>query len=92
MDIANEVSEAIAQPLGMQFDEDELQAELEGLQQATLDEQLLDTQDVPVITDRNINDPTIPIPAHVKTNPEQETDLTDDDARELRELEESMAM
>jgi hypothetical protein len=90
MDIANEVSEAIAQPLGMQFDEDELQAELEGLQQATLDEQLLDTQDVPVITDGNINDPTIP--DHVKTNPEQETDLTDDDARELRELEESMAM
>ena len=90
MDISNEVSEAIAQPLGMQFDEGELLEELEGLQQATLDEQLLDTQDVPVITGRNINDPTIP--AHVKTNPEQETDLTDDDARELRELEESMTM
>jgi hypothetical protein len=40
MDMANEVSDAIAQPLGMDYDEDELNAELEELEQATLNEKL----------------------------------------------------
>jgi len=42
MDIANEINEAISQPLGGEIlDEDELLGELEGLEQESLDEQLL---------------------------------------------------
>jgi charged multivesicular body protein 4 len=44
MDLANEISEAIAQPVGfgIEFDEEELNAELEELEQEQLDEKLLD--------------------------------------------------
>lgn len=41
MDLANEISDAIAQPLGDQYDEDELQAELAALEEEALDEQFL---------------------------------------------------
>ncbi len=42
MDIANEISDAISQPLGGEaFDEDDLLSELEELEQESLDEQLL---------------------------------------------------
>eukprot|EP00842_Homolaphlyctis_polyrhiza_P006567 jgi/Hompol1/6911/HPOL_002363-RA len=45
MDLANEISDAIAQPVGFgaEFDEDELNAELEALEQEELDARLLDT-------------------------------------------------
>ena len=45
MDLANEISEAISQPVGFgaEFDEDELNQELEDLEQEELDEKLLDT-------------------------------------------------
>ena len=45
MDLANEISDAIAQPvnLGIDFDEDELNQELELLEQEELDAKLLDT-------------------------------------------------
>jgi len=42
MDVANEINDAISQPLGTEImDEDELLSELEGLEQESLDEQLL---------------------------------------------------
>jgi charged multivesicular body protein 4 len=45
MDLANEISEAISQPVGFgnEFDEDELNQELEDLEQEELDQQLLNT-------------------------------------------------
>jgi charged multivesicular body protein 4 len=45
MDLANEISEAISQPVGfgVEFDEDELNQELEDLEQEELDAKLLDT-------------------------------------------------
>jgi charged multivesicular body protein 4 len=45
MDLANEISDAISQPVGfgVEFDEDELNQELEDLEQEELDAQLLDT-------------------------------------------------
>eukprot|EP01137_Pigoraptor_chileana_P027309 Opistho-2@9759 len=50
MDIANEISEAISQPVamgGMEMDDDELERELEELAQEELDSKLLDVQGVP---------------------------------------------
>ena len=45
MDLANEISEAISQPaiFGAEFDEEELNDELELLEQEELDAKLLDT-------------------------------------------------
>jgi hypothetical protein len=45
MDLANEISDAISQPVGfgVEFDEEELNAELEELEQESLEEKLLDT-------------------------------------------------
>lgn len=45
MDLANEISDAISQPVnfGAEFDEDELNEELEMLEQEELDAKLLDT-------------------------------------------------
>jgi charged multivesicular body protein 4 len=45
MDLANEISEAISQPVGFgtEYDEDELNQELEDLEQEELDAKLLDT-------------------------------------------------
>jgi charged multivesicular body protein 4 len=50
MDLANEISEAIAQPVGfgLDMDEDELNAELEELEQEELDEKLLEVEKPPV--------------------------------------------
>jgi charged multivesicular body protein 4 len=44
MDLANEISDAISQPVnfGVEFDEDELNEELELLEQQELDEMLLE--------------------------------------------------
>jgi charged multivesicular body protein 4 len=49
MDLANEISDAISQPVGMglDLDEDELAAELDQLEQEELDAKLLDTEKVP---------------------------------------------
>jgi charged multivesicular body protein 4 len=56
MDLANEISEAISQPVGfgVEFDEDELNQELEDLEQEELDAKLLDTG----VTDLNL--PNVP--------------------------------
>jgi len=89
MEIATEIETAIAQPLGgVMFDEDELDAELEALEQESLDQQLL-----------NINPPSA-LPASAVSHPAQSAKVAaapasqtqvDEDA-ELRALEESMAM
>ena len=63
MDVANEISNAISQPVGfgMEFDEDELNEELERLEQEELDSQLLDTKPTPVAK--------IPTPVHALATP-----------------------
>jgi charged multivesicular body protein 4A/B len=51
MDIANEISDAISQPLGGDvMDDDDLLAELEDLEQADLDEQLLGVEPAGIST------------------------------------------
>jgi len=85
MDIANGISDALAEPLGPQFDEDEILNELEALEQENLDEALL-----------NIHAPSVPVskaqvsvgPVATKRTP---VAVTDEEA-ELRALEESMAI
>jgi charged multivesicular body protein 4 len=50
MDIANEISDAISQPLGGEvYDDDELLAELDELEQEGLDEQLLNANTAPPV-------------------------------------------
>jgi len=86
MDLATEIDQAISQPLGgVVYDEDELDAELEALEQESLDQQLL-----------NINAPaTIPAqavkqsPSPAKVNAQPSKAMIDEDA-ELAALEASM--
>lgn len=55
MDLANEVSDAIAQPLGVDYDEDELNKELEDLEQETLNEKLSEIDDSKQRTCQDLN-------------------------------------
>jgi len=81
MDIANELSDAISQPLGTDIlDEDDLLAELEDLDQQNLDEQLLQ---LPTGQQKLPSTPT-GTPANKKPAKSEED--------ELRELELSMAV
>jgi len=81
MDIANEISDAIAQPLGGEvFDDDELLNELEELEQTSLDEQLLGLDTTPA---QKL--PSVPTKAPVA--PQKATASEDD---ELKALEASM--
>jgi charged multivesicular body protein 4A/B len=59
MDLANEISDAISQPVGfgVEFDEDELNEELELLEQEDLDSKLLDTSGAQTIIN---NAPSVP--------------------------------
>ncbi|ORX83049.1 hypothetical protein BCR32DRAFT_261116 [Anaeromyces robustus] len=80
MDLANEISDAIAQPInfGDVIDEDELNAELENLEQEELDFKLLESeklQKIPAMP----NAPTGPIAAD------------EEEEKELEELQSSMA-
>lgn len=56
MDLANEISQAISEPAGFgaDFDEDELNAELELLEQEELDAKLLDVGPI------QLNAPSVP--------------------------------
>jgi len=83
MDIASEINDAISQPLGGEvYDEDELSAELEALEQESLDAQLL-----------SVNAPSVVPQEKVTTNGvshgPQHAQQLDEDA-ELRALEASM--
>jgi len=88
MEIATEIEQAIAQPLGgVQFDEDELDAELEALEQENLDQQLL-----------SINPPPAAIHTDAVAHPKQPVKVAAhaqsqiDEEAELRALEDSMAL
>ncbi|KAI9140920.1 Snf7-domain-containing protein [Paraphysoderma sedebokerense] len=93
MDLANEISDAISQPVGfgLDMDEDELAAELELLEQEELDSKLLDMDTVPV----SINAPNVPLDEPAIANPPRPTKATrvqDDEDAELEELKASMAL
>jgi len=80
-EIANEISEAISNPVGFggDVDEDDLMAELEELEQETLDEKLLDVGPLPVTDD-------LPsVPTAEPSVPSTSKGSTEDD--EMRELE-----
>ncbi|KAF9974772.1 ESCRT-III subunit protein snf7 [Actinomortierella ambigua] len=79
-ELADEISNAISEPVGfgIDMDEDELARELEDLEQEELDKQLMDTQAQP-----RIGLPSVP--THVP-------EIEDEDDAELKELQASMAM
>ncbi|KAJ2776599.1 ESCRT-III subunit protein snf7 [Coemansia interrupta] len=103
MDLANGISEAISQPqlFGVDMDEDELAAELEGLEQEELDKQLLNAERAPVALPRV---PAGAQPAVAQAQAQQQqrqaqarkaaaSDAEDEDEdAELAELRESMRM
>ena len=83
MDIANEINEAISQPLGDMYDEDELLNELEELEQEGIEEQFLNSQATPATS----------LPSAPSTNPiaSQPTKAPQkSEEEELRLLEASM--
>jgi len=88
MEIATEIETAIAQPLGnVMFDEDELDAELEALEQENLDEKFLNV----TAPSGPISEPAAKQPAAkvaVKSPPQSQID----EEAELRALEDSMAL
>jgi charged multivesicular body protein 4 len=93
MDIATEISDAIAQPLGDPIDEDELEAELAELEAENLDEQLLTLNTPTSVSASPIKLPSAPtsqLPAQASRKPQALRAETDEEA-ELRALEESMA-
>ncbi|CAO3569547.1 ESCRT-III subunit protein snf7 [Mortierella alpina] len=80
MELANEISDVISQPVGfgIDMDEDELAAELDELEQEELDKKLMETE----------RPPQMGLPSVPNHEPEEE----DEEEAELRELRESMAM
>jgi len=92
MEIATEIETAIAQPLGnVMFDEDELDAELEALEQESLDQQLLSINAPPsALPAASVSQPAQPAKVSASAAPPSQTQI-DEDA-ELRALEDSMAL
>ncbi|KAJ3259085.1 ESCRT-III subunit protein snf7 [Boothiomyces macroporosus] len=89
MDLANEISDAISQPvgLGIDYDEDELNKELEDLEQEDLDAKLLDTGiSMPSVPSTNI--PAIAQPPR----PVKKQVVEDDVDAELAALQASMQL
>lgn len=86
MDLSNEISEAISNPVGMgaMVDEDDLEAELEALEQEELDDRLKGADHVPLHTPAS---PTrVSAPQHGIAIEE------DDDDAQLRQLQAELAM
>jgi len=82
MDIANEISDAISQPLGGEvYDEDDLLSELEELEQSSLDEQLLGLE--------STTTPAQKLPSAPTKAPAAKQPAVDED-EELKALEASM--
>jgi charged multivesicular body protein 4 len=86
MDLANEISDAISQPVGfgMDMDEEELDAELSALQQEEMDEQLL-----------NVGAPPVSLPssaAPIASRSQKQPAVVDDEEDELEELRAAMAL
>ena len=97
MDIANEINEAISQPVGfgMEFDEDELNAELDMLEESDLAEQLTAIDNPPVGVGGQAGASTVsdldnmPLPS--TTTPKAPAAKAEtEDERELRLLQEAM--
>ncbi|KAI9340658.1 Snf7-domain-containing protein [Zopfochytrium polystomum] len=91
MAVANELSEAIARPqsFGVEFDEDELNAELEQLEQEELDRVLLNTGGVSAGLESAPSVPsTIPV---VAQQPRPEKSKVEEEDEELAALKASMA-
>ncbi|KAI9173149.1 ESCRT-III subunit protein snf7 [Blastocladiella emersonii ATCC 22665] len=91
MDLANEISDAISQPvgMGMDMDEDELNAELELLEQEELDSKLLGLENVP------ISAPNVPTTEPAVAQPPRPTKgqvIDEDEEAELAMLKASMAV
>jgi hypothetical protein len=63
MEIHREISDAISQSFGMQYDEDELEAELEALEEENLNE-TLGIVNVPV-SQIKVSPPFFPVPLHL---------------------------
>jgi len=85
-DIANEISEAISNPLnaGLDLDEDMLKAELDELEQEQLDERLAGAEHVPVHT--------LPGPSRTEVRSPVAVAQEDDEEAQLRELQASLAI
>lgn len=85
MELTNEISDAISNPVGMgvELDEEDLKAELDALEQEELDSRLAGADHVPVHT------PASPVAANkVKTANKEE----DDEEAQLRQLQAELAM
>lgn len=80
-EVANEISEAISNPVGFKedFDEDDLMAELEELEQEDLDRQLLD------IGDTGEELPSVPTSEPAEARPAKARQVEEDD--DMKELE-----
>ena len=99
MDLANEISSAISNPLGLDtgIDEDELAAELEQLEQAELDATLLDVKGVSGVRvpqaltpqqQQQVKSPGLGSSTGTKSKSQAELD----EEKELEELRASMAL
>jgi len=82
MDLTNEITEGIAQPLGEPIDDDDLLAELDQLEQETLDEQLMGLNSAPVSSK---------LPSAPTGVPQGKAKQPIDEDAELAALEASMA-
>ena len=85
MDLTNEISDAISNPVGMghDIDEDELKNELEELEQDELNERLVGADSVPLHT---------PAVASSAGPERSQAAVEDDDDAELRALQAELAM
>lgn len=88
MDLTNEISDAISNPVGMghDLDEDELKNELEELEQEELNERLVGAEKVPSHTPAVSAGPSRVTPAR------QQVVEEDDDDAELKALQAELAM
>ena len=96
MDLANEISDAISQPVGfgLDLDEDELTAELDMLEQEELDSKLLGAEPVPQYGIGDSKLPNVPLgePKVAQVPRPSRVQVDDDEDAELAELRASMAM
>ncbi|PWN97459.1 Snf7-domain-containing protein [Tilletiopsis washingtonensis] len=90
MDLTNEISDAISNPVGMgnDIDEDELKNELEELEQEELNQRLIGADHVPVHTPAHMSSAG---PSRVEPSRKQAV-VEDDDDAELRALQAELAM
>ncbi|KAK0536892.1 ESCRT-III subunit protein snf7 [Tilletia horrida] len=93
MDLTNEISDAISNPVGMgqDLDEDALKDELEQLEQEELNERLVGADHVPLHTPSTLVGPSRTTADRVAAAPSRIT-AEDDDEEELRKLQAEMAM